>query len=58
MEQPEQQVLEIPPIQQVEPLPQANVEVHEIHSDLDKENSPSSYHVDVFNSMTSSAITT
>ena len=58
MEQPEQQVLQIPPIQQVEPFPQDNVEVHEIHSDLDEENNPSTCPMDFFTSMTSASITT
>ena len=47
VEQPEQQILQVPPIQQVEPFPQANMEVHEIHSDLEEENSPSTCPVDV-----------
>ena len=37
-------------------MPQANFEMHEIHSDLDEENSPSTCPVDVFTSMNSSAI--
>ena len=41
VEQPENQILQVPPIQQVEPLPLTNLEVHEIYSDLEEENNPS-----------------
>ena len=58
MEQPEQQILQVPPIQQVEPLPQANVEIHEIHSDLEEENNPSTFPVNFLTSMNSSIATT
>ena len=58
MEHPEQQIIQIPPIQQVKPFPQANIEIHEIHSDLEEENNPSIFPVNVLTSMTSSITTT
>ena len=48
----------VPPIQQVEPLPQANVDIHEIHNDLEEENYTSSCPVNVYTSMTSFIPTT
>ena len=32
----EQRAMQVPPIQQVEPLPHDNIEIHEIHSDLEE----------------------
>ena len=46
--------MQSPPIQQVEPLPQDNIEIHEIHSDLEEENTHSIFPVNVYTSMTSS----
>ena len=54
----EQRAMQVPQIQQVEPMPQANIEIHEIHSDLEEENNPSTYPIDVYNSMKSSIATT
>ena len=54
----EQRAMQVPPIQQVEPMPQANIEIHEIHSDLEEENNPSTYPIDVYTSMKSSISTT
>ena len=60
VEQSEQQILQVEPIQQVDPLPPAILEVQEFHSDLEEENAPSTYvcPVIVSTNMTSSATTT
>ena len=56
--QQEQVAIHVSPIWQVEPLPQENVEIHEIHSDLEEENYTSSYPVNVYTFMTSFIPTT
>ena len=38
VEQPKQQIMQVQPSQQVDPLPPTNVEVHKIHIDLEEEN--------------------
>ena len=54
---PQEQVpMQVPPIQQVEPMPQANTEIHEIHSDLDEENDSSIFPINFYTSMTSSIL--
>ena len=58
MEQSKQQILQVPPFQQVEPFTQANIELYEIHDDIEEEKNTTTFHVDVFTSMTSSATTT
>ena len=50
----EQVPLQIPPVQQVETPPQPDVEIHEIHSDLEEEAGPISCPVNILTSMTSS----
>ena len=54
----EQVPMQVPPIQPVEPLPQVNIEIHEIHSDLEEKNSPSTCPINFYTSMTSSIPTT
>ena len=51
---PKQVLMQIPPVQQVEPPPQADIEIHEIHSDLEEESGPSTFPVNILTSMTSS----
>ena len=51
---PEQVLMQIPPIQQVEPPPLADIEIHKIHSDFEEESGPSTFHVNILASMTSS----
>ena len=46
--------LQIPPVQQVEPPLQPQIEVHEIHSDLEEEDGPGTCLVNILTSMTSS----
>ena len=46
--------LQIPPVQHVEPPPQPEIEVHEIHSDLEEEAGPSTCPINILTSMTSS----
>ena len=50
----EQVPLQIPLGEQVEPLPQPEIEVHEVHSDLEEEARPTTCPLNILTSMTSS----
>ena len=52
--------MQVQPIQNVDLLTPANIEVHEIHSDLEEENAPSTYvcPVTISTNMNSSTTTT
>ena len=39
--------MQIPHIQQVEPPPQANIEIHKIYSDLEEESGPSTFPLNI-----------
>ena len=52
--QREQALMKVPPIQQVNPPPLADIEVHYIHSDLEDEEGPSTFPISVLTSMISS----
>ena len=49
----EQVPMQIPPNQQVEPPPQDEIEIHEIHSDLEEESWPSTFPINILTSKTS-----
>ena len=46
--------MQVPPIQRVEPPPQDDIEIHEIHSDLEEESNPSTCPVNIITSIASS----
>ena len=50
----EQLPLQIPPVQQVEPPPEPEIEVHGIDSDLEEESGSATHLVNILSSMTSS----
>ena len=52
--QREQALVQVPPIQQVNPTPLDDIEIHDIHNDMEEEEGTSSFLVSVLTSMISS----
>ena len=46
--------MEVPPIQQVNPPPLADIEIHDVHSDLEEEDGPSTFPINFLTSLISS----
>ena len=52
--QREQELVQVPPIQQVNPTPLADIEIHDIHNDLEEEEGTFACPVSVLTSLISS----
>ena len=52
--QQEQALVQVPPIQQVNPPRPADIEIHDVHSDLEEEEGPSTFPVNVLTSLITS----